>query len=136
MILGILFNVNMWYKLTGKTFYGIYITGIGALLTVVLNILFIPKYSYLACAWIHLISNAVMMIITLLLGNKYYRIHYDYRRIGEIIAVAAVLYGFFVFIKSENHLVNFLIGSIVLGIFVFYSIKREKLIAIFLRKTT
>src|SRR4030042_7129471 len=62
MILGILFNVNMWYKLTGKTYIGIYITGIGALLTVVLNILFIPKYSYLACAWIHLISNAVMMI--------------------------------------------------------------------------
>ena len=102
MILGILFNVNMWYKLTGKTFYGIYITGIGALLTIILNIVFIPKYSYLACAWIHLISNSVMMVITLLLGNKYYRINYDYKRIGEIIAVAAVLYMVFVVTKSET----------------------------------
>jgi len=134
MILGILFNVNMWYKLTGKTFYGIYITGIGALLTVVLNILFIPKYSYLACAWIHLISNAVMMIITLLLGNKYYRIHYDYKRIGEIIAVAAGLYILFAITKSEIRGYTFLTGTLVLGSFIFYSIKREKLFTVFLRK--
>ena len=134
MILGILFNVNMWYKLTGKTFYGIYITGIGALLTVVLNILFIPKYSYLACAWIHLISNAVMMIITLVLGNKYYRIHYDYKRISEIIAVAAGFYILFAITKSDNSGYNFLIGSLVLGGFIFYSIKREKLFTVFLRK--
>jgi len=134
MILGILFNVNMWYKLTGKTFYGVYITGIGALLTVVLNILFIPKYSYLACAWIHLISNAVMMIITLLLGNKYYRIPYNYRRISEIIAVASMLYILFVITKSDNNGYNFIVGTLVLGIFVFYSIKREKLFTVFLKK--
>jgi len=135
MILGILFNVNMWYKLTGITFYGVYITGIGALLTIVLNILFIPKYSYLACAWIHLISNTVMMVITLLLGNKYYRINYDYKRIGEIIAVAAILYMVFVITKSESRGYNFLIGSLVLGVFIFYSIKREKLFTVFLKKT-
>jgi O-antigen/teichoic acid export membrane protein len=134
MMLGILFNVNMWYKLTGKTFYGIYITGIGALLTIVLNILFIPKYSYLACAWIHLISNSIMMIITLLLGNKYYRIHYDYKRIGEIIAVATGLYMIFVIARSEHKVYNFIVGTMVLGIFMFYSIKREKLLTIFLRK--
>jgi O-antigen/teichoic acid export membrane protein len=135
MILGILFNVNMWYKLTGKTFYGIYITGIGALLTIVLNILFIPKYSYFACAWIHLISNSVMMIITLLLGNKYYRIHYDYKRIGEIFAVAVGLYVVFVVTKSDHRIYNLLIGTLVLGIFIFYSMRREKLITIFFRKS-
>jgi O-antigen/teichoic acid export membrane protein len=136
MILGILFNVNMWYKLTGKTLYGVYITGIGALLTIVLNIIFIPKYSYLACAWIHLISNTVMMTITLLLGNKYFRIHYDYKRIAEIIAVAAGLYVIFVIAKSDRSLYNFLIGTLVLGVFIFYSFKREKLATVFFSKSS
>jgi O-antigen/teichoic acid export membrane protein len=135
MILGILFNVNMWYKLTGKTLYGVYITGIGALLTIVLNIIFIPKYSYLACAWIHLISNTVMMTITLLLGNRYFRINYDYKRIGEIIAVAIVLYVVFVIAKTNNSLYNFLIGTLVFSTFLFYSFKREKLLTVFFSKS-
>jgi hypothetical protein len=75
-----------------------------------------------------------MMIITLLLGNKYYRIHYDYKRIGEIIAVATGLYMIFVIARSEHKVYNFIVGTMVLGIFMFYSIKREKLLTIFLRK--
>ena len=134
IILGMLFNVNMWYKLTGKTFYGIYITGMGALLTVLLNIIFIPKYSYVACAWIHLISNAIMLTITLMLGNKYYRIPYEYKRIGEIILVAGICYLIFIFTKSEVVLYNILIGTALFILFIFYCIKRENLITIFFSK--
>jgi hypothetical protein len=75
------------------------------------------------------------MIITLLLGNKYYRIHYDYKRIGEIFAVAVGLYVVFVVTKSDHRIYNLLIGTLVLGIFIFYSMRREKLITIFFRKS-
>jgi O-antigen/teichoic acid export membrane protein len=136
MVLGILFNVNMWYKLTGKTIYGLYITGLGAAITIILNILFIPKFSYVACAWVHLISNSVMMVVTLFLGNKYFKIEYDYKRIGEIILVGVCLYVIFVMLKSSNILYNMMIGTIVLAIYGFYGIKREKLISIFFNKTT
>ncbi len=135
IFLGILFNVNMWYKLTGKTYFGIYITGMGALLTVVLNIGFIPQFSYMACAWIHLVSNAVMLIITLLLGNKYYRIPYEYKRLFEIVAVAVVLYLVFLWARSETAAWNALIGTFLLAIYIFYCIKRENLIAVFSGKT-
>ena len=135
MILGILFNVNMWYKLTGKTYIGIYITGIGALLTILLNVIFIPAYSYVACAWIHLISNFVMLAITLILGNKYYRIDYDYKRISEIIIVAICLYILFALTKSTRTIQNIIIGTAVISVFIFYSIKREKLVSVFLKKT-
>jgi len=134
VILGILFNVNMWYKLTGKTYIGIYITGIGALLTVVLNIIFIPKYSYVACAWIHLVSNTVMMIITLLLGHKYYRIHYEYKRIAEIMLVTAAAYIIFSQAKSDIVINNIIIGTALLILFIFYCIKRENLFKVFFSK--
>lgn len=134
MLLGIIFNVNMWYKLIKKTYYGIYITGLGAIITIVLNIIFIPKYSYVACAWTHLISNAVMLIITLLLGNKHYKIGYDYKRIGEIIMVAAALYIVFILLKSTNTGINLIIGTIILLLYMFYSIRREKLMTIFLKR--
>ncbi|MBN2273201.1 MAG: oligosaccharide flippase family protein [Bacteroidales bacterium] len=136
IILGILFNVNMWYKLTGKTHYGIYITGLGALLTIVLNIIFIPRYSYVACAWIHLLSNTVMMVITLMLGNKYYKIKYDYKRIVEIVIVAGCLYSVFYLVKSDVIGRNLFIGTLILMAFTYYCIKREKLIQIFLKKET
>jgi len=124
----------MWYKLTGKTYIGIYITGIGALLTVVLNIIFIPKYSYVACAWIHLVSNTVMMIITLLLGHKYYRIHYEYKRIAEIMLVTAAAYIIFSQAKSDIVINNIIIGTALLILFIFYCIKRENLFKVFFSK--
>lgn len=133
MILGLLFNVNMWYKLTGKTYYGIIITGIGALLTVILNIIFIPKYSYVACAWVHLISNTIMFIITYLLGNKYYKIDYNFKRIAEILIVSLLTYLIFILLKSDNISKNIIIATVLISIFLFYCQKREKLFSIFIK---
>jgi O-antigen/teichoic acid export membrane protein len=134
MILGLLFNINMWYKLTGKTYLGMYITGIGAFVTIVLNIMFIPKYSYVACAWVHLISNSIMLVITLILGNKYYRIPYDYKRIGEFLVVAMLLYGLFLLLKSEIVYSNMILATVLLLGFILYCNKRENLIRIFFSK--
>jgi O-antigen/teichoic acid export membrane protein len=133
MILGLLFNVNMWYKLTGKTYFGVIITGIGAFLTIILNIIFIPKYSYIACAWIHLISNSVMFIMTYLLGNKYYKIDYNFKRIGEITGFALLIYLLFEFLKSDIVYRNIIIGTILICIFLFYCQIREKLFSIFIK---
>ena len=76
LVLGMLFNVNMWYKLSGKTGYAIWVTLAGLAVTILVNALFMPKYSYHAAAWGHLASYTAMLIISTLLGNKYYRIPY------------------------------------------------------------
>src|SRR6185437_11927900 len=61
--LGIYMNLSVWYKLSDQKKYGLYISGIGAILTIVLNVIFIPKYSYIASAWISLIAYATMMVL-------------------------------------------------------------------------
>ncbi|MBP5210286.1 MAG: polysaccharide biosynthesis C-terminal domain-containing protein, partial [Bacteroidales bacterium] len=93
VLLGMLFNVSMWYKLSGKTGYAVWITLAGLAVTIAVNVLFMPKYSYYAAAWGHVASYLVMMIISLILGNKYYPIPYRWGRIIFSIVFALAIYG-------------------------------------------
>ncbi|MGM9764859.1 MAG: lipopolysaccharide biosynthesis protein [Candidatus Cryptobacteroides sp.] len=81
MLLGMLFNVSMWYKLSGKTNMAIWITLAGLVVTVAVNVVFMPKFSFWAAAFGHLASYLVMFIISAVLGNKYYPIPYSWKRI-------------------------------------------------------
>lgn len=92
IFLGMLFNVNMWYKLSGKTSMAIYITLAGLAVTAVVNILFMPVFSYWASAFGHLLSYLVMLAISVHLGNKYYRIPYNWKRIFTLFAVTGIFY--------------------------------------------
>ena len=51
IFLGIVFNLSIWYKLSNQTKFGIYIVGFGAVVTLILNVIFVPIYGYVACAW-------------------------------------------------------------------------------------
>ena len=84
MLLGMLFNVSMWYKLSGKTNMAIWITLAGLLVTTVVNVAFMPRFSYWASAFGHLASYLTMFIISAALGAKYYPIPYSWKRIGGI----------------------------------------------------
>lgn len=134
VLIGMLFNVNMWYKLTGHTVYGIYITGIGALITVILNILLIPLYSYFACAWIHLLSNFVMLTLTWYFGQRFFKIDYDLKRIGWYVLLGLVLFVIGQSIRTENSIINVIMAICFVIIYFLYCNKKEKLISIFLRK--
>jgi O-antigen/teichoic acid export membrane protein len=131
VMIGLLFNVNMWYKLTGKTMYGVYITGIGALIAVLGNVIFIPLYGYKACAWIHLVSNFIMVWMTFWYGQKYYPIHYDLHAIGIYIGTAIGLYGLWTLLRNENDFFNLTIGAIFVMVYLFFCNHREKLFVIF-----
>ena len=93
MILGMLFNVSMWYKLSGKTGVAIYITMAVLVVTAAVNMIFMPKYSYYAAAWGHLASYVVMFVVSAVLGNRYYPIPYKWGRIACIFAAMGVFYG-------------------------------------------
>jgi O-antigen/teichoic acid export membrane protein len=131
---GMLFNVNMWYKLTGKTMYGVYITGTGAIITIVLNILFIPVYGYIACAWIHLLSNFLMLAITYFYGQKLYKIPYDLKSILLYVLLGVLFYGLWYLLRSENVFLNLVIGVFIVAVYVLFSERKEKLVSIFLSK--
>ena len=93
MILGMLFNVSMWYKLSGKTNMAIWITLAGLAVTAVVIVLFMPKYSYWAAAYGHLASYIVMFAISAVLGAKYYPIPYRWGRLAGIVLVMGAAYG-------------------------------------------
>jgi len=97
MILGMLFNVSMWYKLSGKTNMAIWITLAGLAVTAVINVVFMPRYSYWASAFGHLASYLVMFIISAWLGAKYYPIPYSWKRLGAIFALMGFAYAFIAF---------------------------------------
>ena len=93
MLLGMLFNVSMWYKLSGKTNMAIWITLAGLVVTAVVIVIFMPRYSYWAAAFGHFASYVVMFAISSILGAKYYPIPYRWGRIGLIFVVMGACYG-------------------------------------------
>jgi O-antigen/teichoic acid export membrane protein len=92
LFLGVFFNLSIWYKLNNLTRFGAMITIMGALITFTINWLFIPKYGYNASAWAHVACYGSMVIVSWLLGRKYYRIPYDLKRIGLYVMVAIVVF--------------------------------------------
>jgi O-antigen/teichoic acid export membrane protein len=92
VFLGIYYNQSIWYKLSGQTKFGAFIAIGGALLTVVLNVVFIPIYGYMASAWATLIVYASQMIASYLLGQKHYPIAYNLRKFALYLVGALLVY--------------------------------------------
>jgi O-antigen/teichoic acid export membrane protein len=134
VFMGMLFNVNMWYKLTGHTFYGVYITGLGALVTIGLNIFFIPLYSYQACAWIHLTCNLLMLVLTYSFGQRIYRIQYDVKNIFLYIGLALAFYFLGRLLRTDKDFFNMGIGITFVFLYLWFCNKRENLYTIFFGK--
>lgn len=76
LFLGVYYNFTVWFKLTDKTFYGTIITAVGAILTILLNLLLIPVAGYLGSSWVTALVYGFMMVVCYLLGQKYYPIPY------------------------------------------------------------
>ena len=92
ILMGMLFNVSMWYKLSDKSSYAIYITLSGLVVTAVINVVFLPKYSYYAAAWGHFFSYLTMLVVSVLMGRKYYHIPYRWGKILLIVIFALIIY--------------------------------------------
>ncbi len=122
--LGIYMNLSVWYKLSDQTKYGLYISGIGAILTIALNWIFIPKYSYMASAWISLIAYATMMVLSYLWGQKNYPIPYNIKKnISYIIASIVIVFLSFYVFKRNIFIGNALL--ILFALFTFYTERKE-----------
>ena len=90
--LGVFYNLSIWYKLTGKTSFGAYLTGLGAVITLVLNYLLIPKLGYMGSAWATLACYAIMMVVSYWLGNKHYPVKYNLPQIFGYLILSLILY--------------------------------------------
>ena len=92
IFLGTYYNLSVWYKITNNTWTGAWITIAGAVITVVLNIWWIPLFGYTGSAWATFICYSFMMIISYVLGQKHYSIPYPWKKLSAYILIAVVLY--------------------------------------------
>jgi len=129
--LGIYGNISVWYKLTDKTKIGAYISFVGAFLTLLLNFMLIPKYSYIGSAVATLVAYGTMMAISYILGKKYYYIPYDTRKIGVYLSSSLLLSYIYFYHFRENYFIG--IGSIILFSSVIYFLEKQTLKNIFKR---
>lgn len=114
LCLGIYHNLSIWYKLTDRTRFGMYISLIGAVITIVINIVFIPIIGFMACAYATLIAYGLMMVISFSLGKKYYPVPYDLTRITLYLLISTA----FSFITYYHLDRNMLLGTLFLLLFV------------------
>jgi len=92
MFLGIYYNLSVWYKVTNRTMAGAYITLAGAAITLLINYIFIPKYSYMACAWATFFCYGTMMLISFVWGQKEYRVPYAWKKLSAYIVIVVLVY--------------------------------------------
>jgi len=100
--LGIYMNLSVWYRLSDQTRYGLYISLVGAVFTIVMNIVLIPKYSYMASAWVSMLAYLIIMVISYVLGQKFYPIPYNLKRMVAYLGVSLVLVYLSFYIFEQN----------------------------------
>ncbi|ALJ05552.1 polysaccharide biosynthesis protein [Pseudalgibacter alginicilyticus] len=124
LCLGIYFNLAIWYKLTDKTRFGMYISIIGAFITIVFNYLMIERIGFMASAWATLAAYASMMMISYTLGKKHYPVPYDVIKIGSYLGLAILLSAISYYRFNTNYYISTVIVLVFLGI-IFISEKNE-----------
>ena len=124
LLLGIYHNLAIWYKLTDKTRFGMYFSIIGAFITIVLNLVMIPKIGFMASAWATLTAYGVMMLLSYFIGKKHYPVPYNIKKILSYLVTSTLIsYVSFNYFR-ENYFVS--IGLVLLfGFLIYFNEKKE-----------
>jgi O-antigen/teichoic acid export membrane protein len=130
--LGIYTNLSVWYKLIDKTYIGAYISIIGAVVTLVLNFLLIPTMSYYGSAIATIAAYGTMMGISYFLGNKYYPIPYDIKKITGYLGLSILFSTISFYYFRENYFVG--IPLLLAFLYFIYHNEKETLNKILKRK--
>ena len=126
IMMGIYFNLSFWYKLIDKTIWGAWFSGLGCVVLITVNVLFVPRYGYMACAWAGFMGYASAMTISYLVGQKKYPINYPLKEIVLYVALAAVLY---IGIGYSNRLLPLwaalAVNTLIIFLFIAYIVKKD-----------
>lgn len=125
LFLGMYYTLSLWYKLTDRTRFGAYFALVGAGLSLVLNVIFIPIYGYMASAWAVLICFAIMTALSYYFGQKYYPIAYPIKRIGLYFGLALVLFALSIIIPASGEILSYLRNTILFSIFILVTVILE-----------
>jgi O-antigen/teichoic acid export membrane protein len=131
---GIYINHSIWYKLNNMTIFAVYITFAGALVTVIINVLFIPSYGYMASAWAHMASYGTMIILSFIFAEKRYKVNYNMRQYIPYFLMATGMVIFGRYFKYPGLASELIINTVFLLLFIGYAQYKDKLVTVFFSK--
>jgi O-antigen/teichoic acid export membrane protein len=127
LFLGIFYTQSLWYKLTDQTLYGAKFAIIGAVITLVINVLFIPTLGYMASGYAFFTASLVMTILSYLAGQKHFPVAYNLKRIGIYFTVALILFIISTYANFFNQVKRFSFNSLLFLLFLLFIWGKEKI---------
>lgn len=101
IMMGIYFNLSFWYKLIDKTIYGAWFSLAGCAVLLAVNIIFIPQYSYMACAWGGFAGYGTAMVLSYIVGQKKNPINYPIKSMAVYVAITCLFFAIMEIIPQE-----------------------------------
>ncbi len=125
IMMGIYFNLSFWYKIIDKTIWGAIFSGIGCAVLLAVNIIFVPKYGYMACAWGGFAGYGVAMFVSYFVGQKYYPLNYPLKEIAIYVVLAFVLFGLMRFTNDWPMIASLAFNTLLVVAFMVVIIWRD-----------
>ncbi len=126
LLYGIFINLSVWYKINDLTKYAIVLNGAGLIVTIGINVLFIPVAGYIASAWGHLCAYGIMVLLSWIIGRKKYYISYKLNKIFLHTIIFVLFIGLLFFMKPEGNMLRIFAYDLILIVFTGSLIKIEK----------
>ena len=126
IMMGIYFNLSFWYKITDKTIWGAWFSGIGCVVLLAVNYIFVPKYGYMACAWGGVAGYGVAMATSYFVGQKYYPLNYPLKDIALYTILAAIAFTVMTLLHEKLSMwLSIAINTLLILCFIGMIIKRD-----------
>ena len=126
IMMGIYFNLSFWYKITDKTIWGAWFSGIGCVVLLAVNYIFVPKYGYMACAWGGVAGYGVAMATSYFVGQKYYPLNYPLKDIALYTILAGIAFTVMTLLHEKLSMwLSIAINTLLILCFIGMIIKRD-----------
>lgn len=118
ILMGIYFNLSFWYKLTAKTYWGAIMSAIGCVVLVAVNVVFVPRIGYMACAWGGLAGYGTCVLLSYFIGQRHYHVPYPVPAILGYFALALALYAATALVHIDNLWLRLAYNTLILLVYV------------------
>ena len=117
IFMGIYFNLSFWYKLTDKTWWGAVLSAIGCVVLIAINLAFVPKYGYMACAWGGFAGYGICMLLSYFIGQRNYKVPYDLKSALGYFVLSIAIVAVSRLVKSQYLALTLVINTVLLLVF-------------------
>ena len=118
ILMGIYFNLSFWYKLNEETWWGAIFSTVGCLALLAVNIIFVPRIGYMACAWGGVAGYGVCVLLSYFVGRRRNPVPYPLKSIGGYVLLTAALYTVSEILDPQTLVWQLVLGTALLLVYV------------------